>query len=98
MHRKPIDSFENEQSSLLVLTSYNDTARSFRSFFNRRMPLWEGHTRSGLENLVNAVDGSKGDCGALAVAVVRSHTLVAESFPTVSHRVPDGRLQNENPI
>lgn len=71
MHRKPIDGFENGQSSLLILTPYNDTARSFRSFFNRRIPLWEGHTRSGLEKLVDAVDGSKGDCGALAAAVVR---------------------------
>ena len=48
MHRKPIDSFENGQSSLLILTPYNETARSFRSFFNRRIPLWEGHTRYGL--------------------------------------------------
>ncbi len=42
-------------TSLLILTRYNDTARSFRGFFNRRIPLWEGHTRTGLEKLVDVV-------------------------------------------
>src|SRR3954447_23428160 len=42
--RKPIDVFEKRQSSLLVLTRHNDTARALRSFFNRRILLWEGYT------------------------------------------------------
>ena len=53
--RRPIDAFERAQSSLLILTRYNETARSFRGFFNRRIPLWEGHTRAGLEKLVDAL-------------------------------------------
>ena len=43
--RRPIDTFERSHPSLLILTRYNDTARSLRGFFNRRVPLWEGHTR-----------------------------------------------------
>jgi UvrD/REP helicase N-terminal domain len=38
--RKPIDVFEDKQISLLILTRHNDTARSFRAFFNRRIALW----------------------------------------------------------
>ena len=53
--RKPIDAFEKRQSSLLVLTRHNDTARALRSFFNRRILLWEGYTRSALEGLIDGV-------------------------------------------
>jgi DNA helicase-2/ATP-dependent DNA helicase PcrA len=37
--RRPIDTFERSHPSLLILTRYNDTARSLRGFFNRRVPL-----------------------------------------------------------
>ncbi|MDH8013885.1 hypothetical protein QIH10_27480, partial [Klebsiella pneumoniae] len=47
-----------------------ETARSFRGFFNRRILLWEGHTRSALEALVDAVRVGQGDVSALAAAVV----------------------------
>ena len=56
--RKPIDVFEKRQSSLLVLTRHNDTAKALRSFFNRRILLWEGYTRSALERLI---DGMQAD-------------------------------------
>lgn len=79
-HRKPIDAFERSQSSLLILTKYNDTARSFRGFFSRRIPLWEGHTRSGLEKLVDAVASSNGDCGALAGAVIQFMDDIGKGF------------------
>jgi hypothetical protein len=32
----------------------------FRGFFNRRIPLWEGHTRPGLEKPVDALNAGKG--------------------------------------
>ena len=78
--RKPIDNFEQSQSSLLILTHYNDTARSFRGFFNRRIPLWEGHTRSGLEKLVDALRAGQGDCVALAKAIVTFMNDVGKGF------------------
>jgi len=43
--RRPVDTFVRSQPSLLILTHYNDTAQALCSFFNRRIPLWEGHTR-----------------------------------------------------
>lgn len=67
--RIPIDQFEREQTSLLVLTRHNRTARSFRGFFNRRIPLWEGHQRPQLEVLLDTLTESSGDAQALAEAV-----------------------------
>ena len=78
--RRQIDAFERAQASLLVLTRYNDTARSFRAFFQRRIPLWEGHTRPGLEKLVNAIAAEQGDSGALAAAVVAFMDDVGKGF------------------
>jgi hypothetical protein len=78
--RKVIDSFEKAQSSLLVLTHYNETARSFRGFFNRRIPLWEGHTRSALEGLVDAVRACHGDSAGLAAAIVVFMNEIGKGF------------------
>lgn len=78
--RRKIDAFERGQASLLILTRYNDTARSFRGFFNRRIPLWEGHTRDGLEKLVDAITAGQGDCAALAAAVVAFMGDVGKGF------------------
>lgn len=78
--RRPVDAFVRSQSSLLILTRYNDTAQSLRSFFNRRIPLWEGHTRPALEKLVDTVLARQGDATALAVAVVEFLGDVGKGF------------------
>jgi DNA helicase-2/ATP-dependent DNA helicase PcrA len=56
--RRPIDQFQRQETSLLVLTRYNDTALSLRSFFNRSISLWEGYTRDALEILADSLKGS----------------------------------------
>ena len=78
--RKPIDAFERSQTSLLILTRYNETARSLRGFFQRRLPLWEGHTRPGLEKLVDALTAAQGDRVALASAAVAFMDDVGKGF------------------
>jgi DNA helicase-2/ATP-dependent DNA helicase PcrA len=75
-----IDAFERRQSSLLILTHFNDTARSLRGFFNRRIPLWEGHTRSGLERLVDTFCIAQGDREVLADAIVMFMGEVGKGF------------------
>jgi UvrD-like helicase C-terminal domain len=80
MQRKPIDYFEKSQSSLLVLTRYNDTARAIRAMFHRRLPIWEGHTRDGLDRLVAAIQAGTGDAGAIATAVVAFMDGVGKGF------------------
>ncbi len=78
--RRPIDRFEGRYSSLLVLTRHNLTAKSLRSFFNRRILLWEGHTRYALERLVEAVGDANGDCEKLALAMVGFVGEVGKGF------------------
>lgn len=78
--RKPVDAFEESQSSLLVLTRHNATARSFRGFFNRRILLWEGHTRTGLEKLVDALAVAHGDPATVAAAIVEFMSDVGKGF------------------
>lgn len=78
--RKAVDTFEKSQSSLLVLTRYNETARSFRGFFNRRIPLWEGHTRSALEGLADTMRDRHGNDAALAAAVVAFMNDIGKGF------------------
>lgn len=78
--RTPIDDFEKAQDSLLILTRYNDTALALRSFFSRRIVLWEGYTRSNLEKLVSAVAGSKGQPALIADAVIGFMGAVGKGF------------------
>lgn len=78
--RRQIDTFERPHLSLLILTRYNDTARSLRAFFNRRVPIWEGHTRTGLEKLVDAVSAGDGKPAHLASATVAFMNDVGKGF------------------
>lgn len=78
--RRPIDSFERDQSSLLILTCHNPTARSLCAFFNRRIPLWEGHVRSALETLVGAMTLRQGDRDGLAAAIVQFMGDIGKGF------------------
>jgi len=78
--RKGVDSFEKSESSILILTRHNKTARSLRSFFYRRILLWEGHTRSALEQLVDAINCGVGKPGELAAAVTSFLAEVGKGF------------------
>jgi UvrD-like helicase C-terminal domain/AAA domain len=78
--RKPLDEFVKRESSLLILTHHNATARSLRAFYNRRIQLWEGHSRSSLEKLTDAIRADQGDCAALASAVVTFMGHVGKGF------------------
>lgn len=79
-NRRAVDTFEQRQMSLLILTHHRQTARSFRGFFDRRVPLWEGHTRSALEGLVSAVVAGQGSSAALAAATVKFMGEVGKGF------------------
>lgn len=78
--RRAIDGFERSNASLLILTRHNKTAHSLRGFFNRRVLLWEGHTRTGLENLVDALSAGHGDPAALAAATTAFMGDVGKGF------------------
>ncbi|MDA9426231.1 ATP-binding domain-containing protein [Bradyrhizobium sp. CCBAU 53380] len=67
--RRPIDGAARS-SPLLVLSAHNDTVRALRPFFNRAIPVWEGHTRDALTALTNAIETCRGDGVAIARATV----------------------------
>jgi len=77
--RKQVDAFERAQTSLLILTRYNETARSFRGFFNRRIPLWRSHPPRPRKARGCACCG-RGDCTALAAAIVAFMGEVGKGF------------------
>lgn len=77
--RRPVDAFEKKQSSLLVLTRYNETARALRSFFDRRIVLWEGYTRSALEIFVQQLEQAA-EPEEIAVAIIKFMDAVAVGF------------------
>lgn len=82
--RKKIDAYVDAHGSLLVLTRTNDLARAIRAFFNREIPLWEGHKRDALDVLVRAVTLHEGDPAALARDVVTFIGEVAVGFSASS--------------
>lgn len=66
--RSPIDHFVQAAPGLLVLASTNETVRSLAAFFNRRIPIWEGHTRDALSSLVLSCQQHSGDPVGVAEA------------------------------
>jgi hypothetical protein len=71
LERKPVDGFQKNQTSLLVLTRHPDTARAVRAAFGGAIALWEGHTREALDRLVlEMTNASPGDSAAFAAAFV----------------------------
>lgn len=78
--RRPIDTFIAAQTSLLVLTHHNETARALRGFFGRRIALWEGHVRNGLEKLVRSLASGNGKAEVLAAAMVIFMDEIGKGF------------------
>lgn len=76
---QPIYSRANAQS-LLVLTSHNDRVTALRAFFNRRLPIWEGHVRNGLSDLVAHSNANQGNAAELARGTVAFMGAIASGF------------------
>ncbi|MBR0838686.1 ATP-binding domain-containing protein [Bradyrhizobium liaoningense] len=76
----PIYAKANGQASLLVLTGQNATVTSLRAFFNRRLPIWEGHVRDGLARLVAHANANQGNPAELARGAVDFMGAVASGF------------------
>ncbi|MCU7917995.1 MAG: ATP-dependent helicase [Candidatus Thiodiazotropha sp. (ex Epidulcina cf. delphinae)] len=83
--RRPIDRIVSGSDNLLVLTSQNETVDSLTGFWNRRLPIWEGHTRDALEKLVNSMDSYNGNPVQITEALVVFLMKVAVGFSPSSH-------------
>lgn len=66
--------------SLLVLTGQNDRVTALRAFFNRRLPIWEGHVREGLSTLAAHCMAHQGNAETLARGALTFIGSVASGF------------------
>lgn len=85
---KPIYSVVNEADSLLILSAHNKTVHALRAFFGRRLPIWEGHVRDHLAELVTAVREHKGNALTITNAVLAFLDEVATGFSPSTYGKP----------
>jgi len=83
--RAPIDGVTRAGTQVLILTPQNNMTEALAAFWNRAIPIWEGHTRPALEELITATEESAGDAVAVARAVVAFMGRVAAGFSPSSH-------------
>ena len=67
-------------NSVLVVAAHNSTVSSIRAFFNRSMPIWEGHTRDALDGLCNGLRAHSGNPLEIGKITVNFISSVATGF------------------
>ncbi|MEM0898881.1 MAG: UvrD-helicase domain-containing protein [Pseudomonadota bacterium] len=83
--RVPIDAVARNSSELLILTPQNDLTEALAALWNRSIPIWEGHTRPALDQLITAGEAADRNPVALANAFVEFMGSVATGFSPSSH-------------
>ena len=82
-HRFPIDKLVRNSDQLMILVAQNPLVLSLRAFFNRSIPIWEGHTREALAALVTTLRAQTGNPLALAHGLANFMSSVAVGFTAV---------------
>ncbi|GEP53953.1 UvrD-helicase domain-containing protein [Reyranella soli] len=83
-HRKTVDAVML-RDEMLVLTSSNILVDALSAYTNRRIGIWEGHTREMLGILVEALQAANGNAEAVASALVAFVSGVGTGFSMSSH-------------
>ncbi len=86
--RRPLDRLIEGSDQMMILAPSNEMVAALRSFWGRRIPLWEGHTREALSALTLAVTDSEGDARDCADALVNFVGTVCVGFSTARHWNP----------
>lgn len=84
-NRKPIDGIAKADTPILILTGENGTVESLCAFWNRTIPIWEGHTREALGDLIHAANAKTGNAIGLSEAVVSFLQRAVVGFSPSSH-------------
>ncbi len=84
-HRHSIDKVVDSSDNLFVLSSHKDTVEALRAFWQRRLPIWEGHSREPLGELVTELATVKGNATAVANAALAFVAKVCKGFSPSSH-------------
>lgn len=83
--RRGIDNFINNSSNLLLLSASNEMTQQLRAFTNRRLPIWEGHTRQYLTQLMtDCIEGS-GKPNDLAEAAIQFLQSICVGFSNTAY-------------
>ena len=83
VHRSPIDKMVRSAEQIMILASQNDMVAALRPFWNRSIPIWEGHTRDSLALLVEVLRVSTGHPMRLAEGLIAFVNGVAVGFTKV---------------
>ena len=83
--RARMDRIVDAAPGFLVLTSENETVTALRAFWNRRFPIWEGHTRDELGKLVSHITVNRGNAHAIAKATVDFVGKISAGFTASTH-------------
>jgi hypothetical protein len=84
-HRQPIHRHVQNSDQIMILASHNDLVAALRSFWGRSIPIWEGHTRENLADLVGVLRDKQGNPEALARGLIAFVSGVAVGFSDASH-------------
>lgn len=95
-HRAPIDTILNANQDLLVLTDQNATATALRAFWNRSIPIWEGHSRDALSAMANSIAAANGNTAILCDILINFMGSISTGFTATSHGNILRREINEN--
>lgn len=72
-------------NSVLVMASHNETVSSLRAFFNRSIPIWEGHTREALDRLYHDLHAHNGNPLEVGKTAVNFVSGVAAGFSSTGY-------------
>ncbi len=83
--RRPINALVRNSSNLLVLTPHNATVLGLNAFWGWRIPIWEGHTRDAMSNLLATCRRSAGNPVALGRALCTFLERVGKGFSATAY-------------
>jgi DNA helicase-2/ATP-dependent DNA helicase PcrA len=84
-NRRTIDDIMMSGDQMLILTSSNKMADAITAFTNRRVGIWEGHTRDALTAFVGVLQSKNGDAEAIVSALVDFVAGVGVGFSMSTH-------------
>ncbi|MEM8811453.1 MAG: UvrD-helicase domain-containing protein [Pseudomonadota bacterium] len=83
--RKPLDDHLNSHDEIFILANGNDLVRSLRSFWNRKVAIWEGHTRDALSILLTDIQSIDGNAVRAGEALTGFMSAIAKGFTASTH-------------
>lgn len=78
--RRNVNRVVGRAGPLMILAGQNDSVRGINAYFGRHIPIWEGHTRDALHELVRSCQDSRGDAQRIAATFKNFIQAVGKGF------------------